>query len=188
MKETQTCAWALKSELEKKYHDEEWGVPQYDDRILFEFLVLEYMQAGLSWITILNKREAMRKAFDDFDPQIIKDYDEKKQEELLENKDIIRNKLKIKALSVNARAFLKIQKEFGSFSNYLWGYVDNKPIINRFEKMEDVPANTELSDIISKDLKKRGFKFIGTTIVYAYMQAVGVVHDHLVGCDRYAGE
>nr|WP_306419567.1 DNA-3-methyladenine glycosylase I [Anaerosalibacter massiliensis] len=155
MAEIQYCDWALKSEMEKKYHDEEWGIPVHDDRVLFEFLVLEYMQAGLSWETILSKRETMRKAFDQFNPSIIANYSETKIEELMQDKGIIRNKLKLKALPVNARVFLEIQKEFGSFSKYLWMYVDGEPIINQWERIEDVPSSTKLSDIISKDFKKR---------------------------------
>lgn len=176
------CDWALKSELEKKYHDEEWGVPVYDDTKLFEMLILEGMQAGLSWVTVLSKREAMRKAFDDFNPLMIEKYTEKKIADLLQNEKIIRNKLKLKALSSNAKAFIQMQKEFGSFANYLWSYVDDKPIINRWSSIEQVPNNTALSDTISKDLKKRGFKFVGTTIVYAFLQAVGVVNDHVSYC------
>ncbi len=183
----QYCDWALKNEAEKKYHDEEWGgIPVHDDRVLFEFFVLEYMQAGLSWDTILSKRKNMRKAFDQFNPLIIVNYSESKIEELMHNKGIIRNKLKLKALPVNAKIFLEIQKEFGSFSNYLWKYVDGEPIINQWERGgEDVPSNTKLSDIISKDLKRRGFKFVGTTIIYAFLQAVGVVNDHLIYCHKH---
>ncbi|EDU38511.1 MULTISPECIES: DNA-3-methyladenine glycosylase I [Clostridium] len=185
MEEMQYCDWALKNEAEKKYHDEEWGIPVHDDRVLFEFLVLEYMQAGLSWDTILSKRENMSKAFDQFNPLIIANYSESKIEELMQNKGIIRNKLKLKALPVNAKIFLEIQREFGSFSNYLWRYVDDKPIINQWKKSEDVPSNTKLSDIISKDLKRRGFKFVGTTVIYAFLQAAGVVNDHLIYCHKH---
>lgn len=185
MAEIQYCDWALKSEMEKKYHDEEWGIPVHDDRVLFEFLVLEYMQAGLSWETILSKRETMRKAFDQFNPSIIANYSETKIEELMQDRGIIRNKLKLKALPVNARVFLEIQKEFGSFSKYLWMYVDGEPIINQWERIEDVPSSTKLSDIISRDFKKKGFKFVGTTTIYAFLQAVGVVHDHLIYCHKH---
>jgi DNA-3-methyladenine glycosylase I len=165
-----------------KYHDEEWGRPVYDDRRLFEFLVLEGFQAGLSWITILRKRENFRRAFDDFDYRKIAHYSEQKHEQLLQDEGIIRNRLKIKAATTNARAFLEVQEEFGSFSNYIWGFVAGKPIINHFKTMGEIPASTPLSDKISKDLKKRGFKFVGSTIVYAHMQATGMVNDHITDC------
>lgn len=176
------CDWADKNELEIKYHDEEWGVPVYDDKILFEFLVLESMQAGLSWITILKKREAMRKSFDNFDYKKISKYDENKIEELLDNKDIIRHKLKIESTINNANRFMEIQKEYESFSNFIWSYVDNKPIINNYKNISEVPSTTELSEKISKDLKKKGFKFVGPTTVYSFMQAVGMVDDHMDYC------
>jgi len=179
------CDWVGENPLYIAYHDTEWGVPVYDDAKLFEFLVLETFQAGLSWITILNKRENFRKAFDNFDYHKIADYDEKKQESLRQDVGIIRNKLKIKATITNAQAFIQVQKEFGSFSKYIWSFVDGKPLINKWKKNKDVPANTKLSDLISKDLKKRGFKFVGSTIVYAHMQATGMVNDHTTDCFRY---
>ncbi len=180
------CAWVnLKNDLYIKYHDEQWGVPVYDDRMLFEMLVLEGAQAGLSWETILNKRENYKKAFDDFDVEKVAGYDEKKELELLGNAGIVRNKLKIKSAIKNARVFIKIQEEFGSFSNYIWGFVDNKAIQNYFENISQIPTHTELSDKISKDLKKRGMSFVGTTILYAYMEAIGLVNDHTIDCFRY---
>lgn len=179
------CAWPKDDPLYVKYHDEEWGVPVYDDATLFEFLMLETFQAGLSWITILQKRENFRNAFDNFDYKKIANYDNNKYEELLENAGIIRNKLKIKATITNAQAFIKVQEEFGSFSEYIWGFIDGKPIKNTLKDHRNAPANTALSDTISKDLKKRGFKFVGSTVVYAHMQATGMVNDHEVSCFRY---
>jgi len=179
------CQWVSNDELYIKYHDEEWGVPVFDDEVLFEFLVLESFQAGLSWITILKKQENFRKAFDNFDYNKIALYTDDKFEELIQNPGIVRNKLKVKAAINNAQQFLKIQKEFGSFSNYFWGFVDGKPIKNSFKTIAEVPAKTVLSDAISKDLKKRGFKFLGSTTIYAYMQAVGMVNDHTTDCFRY---
>ncbi|WP_298780058.1 DNA-3-methyladenine glycosylase I [uncultured Polaribacter sp.] len=179
------CFWVTDSKLYQDYHDNEWGEPVYDDETLFEFLVLETFQAGLSWITILNKRENFRKAFDCFDYQKIAKYSESKYESLLQDAGIIRNKLKIRSAITNAKLFMDIQEEFGSFSKFIWSYVDEKPIINKFHKREDVPATTPLSDIISKDLKKRGFKFVGSTVIYAYMQAVGMVNDHTTDCFKY---
>lgn len=176
------CAWCGNDPLYVKYHDEEWGKPVYDDQKLFEFLILETFQAGLSWITILRKRENFRKAFDNFDYKKVATYTEKKHEQLLQDAGIIRNRLKVKAATTNAQAFIKVQEEFGSFSKYIWGFVDGKPIINQFKGMKGLPASTPLSDKISKDLKKRGFKFVGSTIVYAHMQATGMVNDHIVGC------
>jgi DNA-3-methyladenine glycosylase I len=176
------CSWCSASDLYKKYHDEEWGVPVYDDASLFEFLILETFQAGLSWITILNKRENFRAAFDYFDYKKIANYPEEKIEALLENTGIIRNKLKIRAAVSNAQAFLKVQEEFGSFSDYIWKFTNGKPIINNPKTSKDVPATTPLSDEISKDLKKRGFKFVGSTVVYAHMQATGMVNDHTADC------
>ena len=167
------------------YHDQEWGFPVHDERELFELLILEGAQAGLSWITILRKRENYRVAFDGFDPQIVAAYDEKKQEELVQNPGIIRNRLKIRSAVQNAQAFLKVQQEFGSFDAYIWQFVDHQPIVNRWRKMVEVPASTPLSEQISKDLKKRGFNFVGPTIVYAYMQSIGMVNDHTVDCFRY---
>ena len=179
------CSWCGEDPLYVAYHDEEWGVPVRDDDKLFEFLILETFQAGLSWITVLRKRENFRKAFDNFDYRKIARYDEKKYEELLQNSGIIRNRLKIKATISNALAFMKVQEEFGSFSKYIWNFVNGKPIQNSFTDLSDLPANTPLSDTISKDLKQRGFKFVGTTVVYAHMQATGMVNDHLVSCFRY---
>jgi len=183
--EKQRCAWPGKDPLYLTYHDEEWGTPVYDDKTLFEFLLLETFQAGLSWITILKKRENFRKAFDDFDYLKIANYSEDKIASLLQDAGIIRNKLKVRSAVTNAQAFMEIQKEFGSFSNYIWGFVDGKPIQNIFKSMNEMPANTPLSDTISKDLKKRGFKFVGSTVVYAHMQATGMVNDHLTSCFRY---
>lgn len=179
------CGWCHGDSLYEEYHDTEWGVPVYDDHKLFEFLVLETFQAGLSWITILRKRENFRTAFDDFDYSKIAKYTSEKEAELLTNKGIVRNKLKIKATISNAENFMKVQEEFGSFSNYIWGFVNNTPIKNKVEDYKKAPATTPLSDKISKDLKKRGFKFVGSTVVYAYMQAVGIVNDHEVSCFRY---
>jgi DNA-3-methyladenine glycosylase I len=183
--EKQRCGWCEGDELYEAYHDEEWGVPVKDDETLFEFLVLETFQAGLSWITILRKRENFRKAFDRFDYTKIAEYDESKITSLLQDEGIVRNKLKVRATVSNAQAFLKVQKEFGSFSNYIWDFVNEKSIKNSFKNYTDAPANTELSDTISKDLKKRGFKFVGSTVIYAHMQATGMVNDHEINCFRY---
>lgn len=180
------CSWVTDSQLYKNYHDKEWGNPVFDDKTLFEFLILETFQAGLSWITVLNKRENFRKALDNFDYNKIATYNECKYESLLKDTGIIRNKLKIRSAITNAQVFMEIQKEFGSFSKFIWSYVNNQPIINKFLKKEDVPATTTLSDMISKDLKKRGFKFVGSTVVYAYMQAVGMVNDHTADCFKYS--
>ncbi|WP_299553473.1 DNA-3-methyladenine glycosylase I [Seonamhaeicola sp.] len=179
------CSWCEGDELYEKYHDEEWGVPVYDDDKLFEFLILETFQAGLSWITVLRKRENFRRAFDNFDYKKIAHYKQGKIDALLQDAGIIRNKLKVKATVSNARAFMDVQKEFGSFSKYIWDFVDGKPIKNNFKSLSEIPANTPLSDTISKDLKKRGFKFVGTTVVYAHMQATGMVNDHITSCFRY---
>lgn len=176
------CPWPGNDPLYLKYHDQEWGNPVFDDAQLFEFLILETFQAGLSWITILKKRENFRDAFDQFDFQKIACYNDEKINELLNNAGIIRNQLKIKAAISNAHALINIQKEYGSFSDYLWAFVDHKPIVNKFKTMKDVPATTEVSDKISKNLKKRGFKFVGSTVIYAYMQACGMVNDHLTSC------
>ncbi len=176
------CPWA-KTELDALYHDCEWGVPLHDDSRLFELLILEGMQAGLSWSTILAKRENMRHAFDGFDPAIISAYGEAKLAALLRNPGIIRNRLKLRALAANAAAFLKVQAEFGSFDRFIWSFVDHRPILNRFAAPSDVPAKTEISDRMSKELKKRGFKFVGSTICYAFMQAAGLVNDHLTWCE-----
>ena len=179
------CFWVSDDPLYIEYHDNEWGVPVYDDDRLFEFLILETFQAGLSWITILKKRENFREALDNFDYKKIAKYGDEKFEKLLQDAGIIRNKLKIKATITNAQAFMKVQEEFGSFSNYIWSFTNGKPIKNSFTKKEDVPATTELSDQISKDLKKRGFKFVGSTVIYAHMQATGMVNDHTTDCFRY---
>ena len=182
------CFWVSDSQLYIDYHDKEWGEPVFDDETLFEFLVLETFQAGLSWITILNKRENFRKSFDNFDYHKIAEYSETKYESLLQDTGIIRNKLKIKSAITNAQLFMEVQKEFGSFSKFIWSYVEGKPILNKFHKRIDVPATTVLSDRISKDLKKRGFKFVGSTVMYAYMQAVGMVNDHTTDCFKYSEE
>ena len=183
--EKHRCGWCLGDPLYEAYHDQEWGVPVYDDATLFEFLTLETFQAGLSWITVLRKRENFRTAFDDFDYKKIARYNEVKIAALLENPGIIRNKLKVKATITNAQAFMAIQEEFGSFSNYIWAFTNGKPIKNKLDHYKKAPPNTPLSDAISKDLKKRGFKFVGTTVVYAHMQATGMVNDHEVTCFRY---
>lgn len=176
------CGWCGTDALYTAYHDNEWGVPLHDDRRLFEMLILEGMQAGLSWITILRKRESFRRAFDSFDPKKVAKYGDKKIAELLSNPEIIRNRLKINAAVTNAREFLKIREEFGSFDAFIWGFVGGEPIVNRPKTLADVPATTPLSDKISAELKRRGFKFVGSTIVYSFMQAVGMVDDHLVSC------
>jgi DNA-3-methyladenine glycosylase I len=176
------CAWCEKDDLYRNYHDNEWGKPVYDDETIFEFLILETFQAGLSWYTVLAKRENFRKAFDQFDWNTIANYSEEKMAELAEDSGIIRNKLKIKATVTNAQAFLKVQEEFGSFSKYIWGFVDEKPIDNQAKTLGEVKATTPISDTLSKDLKKRGFKFVGSTVVYAHMQATGMVNDHIMEC------
>ncbi|MBI9047071.1 MAG: DNA-3-methyladenine glycosylase I [Anaerolineaceae bacterium] len=178
------CEWAQK-EKSIDYHDHEWGIPVHDDKELFEFLILEGAQAGLSWSTILARRENYRQAFDHFDPQIVSAYDPSKIEALLQDSGIIRNRLKIKSAVSNAQNFLKVQAEFGSFNEYIWSFVGNKPIVNQWKTMQELPAKTPLSEKISKDLKKRGFNFVGPTIVYAFMQAVGMVNDHTIDCFRY---
>jgi len=179
------CEWANKDALYISYHDHEWGVPIHDDRSLFEFLVLEGAQAGLSWSTILRKREGYRKAFDNFDAKKISNYSEAVVSRLLANPEIIRNRLKINAIVTNARSFLRIRKEFGSFDRYVWQFVNGRPIQNSWRRMTEIPSTTSESEAMSRDLKKRGFKFVGTTICYAFMQAVGMVNDHVVGCFRY---
>ena len=176
------CAWCEKDDLYRNYHDNEWGKPVYDDQVLFEFLILETFQAGLSWYTILKKRENFRKAFASFDYKKVALFTEKKIQELLLDAGIIRNQLKIRAAVANAIAFIKVQEEFGTFSKYIWNFTDGKPIDNNPKTLKDLPASTPLSDAISKDLKKRGFKFVGTTVVYAHMQATGMVNDHLENC------
>ncbi|MDO1512554.1 DNA-3-methyladenine glycosylase I [Maribacter confluentis] len=185
MEKLNKCGWCLGDDLYEAYHDIEWGSPVKDDATLFEFLVLETFQAGLSWITILRKRENFRKAFDNFDYQKIARYKEKKVLSLMENEGIIRNRLKIRSTVSNATSFIAIQNEFGSFSNYIWGFVNHRPITNNVLHYKEAPANTPLSDKISKDLKKRGFKFVGSTVIYAFMQATGMVNDHEINCFRY---
>lgn len=182
---TGTCTWVGTDPLYVAYHDAEWGVPVHDDRQLFEMITLEGAQAGLSWITILRKREGYRAAFDNFDPASVAQYGEEKIAELLADATIVRNRLKIRGTVQNARAYLEVQREFGSFNRYIWGFVDGQPITNAWTGMGDIPARTELSDAISKDLKKRGFTFVGSTIVYAHMQATGMVNDHITSCYRY---
>lgn len=184
--EKRRCEWCGSDPLYMAYHDEEWGTPVHEDQTLFEFLLLETFQAGLSWITILRKRENFRAAFDDFDYQKIAHYDQVKIDALLQDAGIIRNKLKVNSAVINAKLFMNIQEEFDSFSNYIWSFVDGKPIKNNFKSMAEVPANTPLSDAISKDLKKRGFKFVGTTVMYAFMQATGMVNDHATYCHRHS--
>ena len=176
------CSWCEKDDLYRAYHDNEWGKPVYDDETIFEFLVLESFQAGLSWYTILKKRENFKEAFDDFDYNKIAAYSDEKAEELMQNSGIIRNRLKILATVNNARRFMEVQKEFGTFSEYIWSFVNGKPIINHPKTLKDVPATSEISDALAKDLKKRGFKFLGSTVVYAHMQATGMVNDHLINC------
>lgn len=179
------CSWCGEDELYIKYHDKEWGIPVFDDRKQFEFMVLESAQAGLSWITILRKREAYRKAYENFDPVKVAEFDENKVEELLKNDGIIRNRRKIESSINNAKRFIEVQREFGSFSEYLWRFVDYKPIVDKWKSEAEVPAKTELSERISLDLKKRGFKFLGPVIVYSHLQATGLINDHIVDCFRY---
>jgi len=184
---SQRCPWSEGvSDAYLRYHDEEWGVPVHDDRLQFEFLVLEGAQAGLSWSTVLHKRDAYREAFEGFDPARISRYGERKLETLLGNPGIIRNRLKIRSAVTNAHAFLKVQDEFGSFDAYIWGFVGGSPIQNRWRTQAAVPATSEVSDELSRDLKKRGFKFVGSTIIYAHMQATGLVNDHITGCFRHS--
>ena len=184
-KNKQTCSWPKGDPVLTKYHDTEWGVPLHNDKKLFEFLILEGFQAGLSWLTVLKKRENFRKAFDTFDFNKVATYDQRKINSLLKDSGIIRNKLKIESAITNAKAFIDVRKEFGTFNKYIWNFTGNKPIHNEFESLKEIPAKTELSDLISKDLKKRGFKFVGSTIVYAHMQATGMVNDHITSCFRY---
>ena len=180
------CKWADGVSLNYvEYHDEEWGVPVYDDNVQFEFLILEGAQAGLSWSTILNKRDGYRDAFADFDVQKVARFTKKRVEKLLQNPAIVRNRLKVESTITNAKAFIAVQKEFGSFSDYIWDFVDGKPLQNRFKQVADIPATSRESDALSKDLKKRGFRFVGSTIMYAHMQATGLVNDHVVGCFRH---
>lgn len=181
------CAWVTDDQLYLKYHDDEWGVPVYDDRRLFEMISLEGAQAGLSWITILKRRENYQKAFDNFDPHVVRTYSEEKIDKLLQNEGIIRNKLKVHSVVTNAEAFIKIQTEFGSFNKYLWQFVGGKPILNDWHTQEEVPVSTKESELLSKDLRKRGFKFVGPVICYAFMGAVGMVNDHTRDCYLYCG-
>jgi DNA-3-methyladenine glycosylase I len=180
-----SCSWPTDDPLMIKYHDKEWGVPVHNDKKLFEFLLLEGFQAGLNWRTVLYKRENFRKAFDNFDFTKIAKYSKRKINTLLKDEGIIRNKLKVESAVTNAKAFLEVRKEFGTFNKYIWSFVNGKPIQNKFKALKEIPVSTELSDLISKDLKKRGFKFVGTTIIYAHMQATGMVNDHVVGCFRH---
>jgi len=184
--EKRRCPWCLGSELYRRYHDEEWGVPVHNDRRLFEYLTLEGAQAGLSWSTILAKRENYRRAFARFDPAKVARFGARDAKRLMRDSGIVRNRLKIESTISNARAFLAVQREFGTFDAYLWGFVDGRPAQNRRRSLKQVPGRTDLSDTISKDLKRRGFRFVGSTIVYAFMQAVGMVNDHLVNCYRHA--
>lgn len=183
--QTNRCGWQGETPIYVRYHDEQWGVPVRDDLRLFEFLTLETFQAGLSWLTVLRKRDNFAKAFDQFDYTLIAQYDNNKILALLQDAGIIRNKLKIRATVTNAQAFIRIQQEFGTFSKYIWGFVDDKPIQNQFESLDQVPSKTALSDQISTDLKKRGFKFVGSTVIYAHMQATGMTNDHLTCCFRH---
>ena len=179
------CPWAEGSDIMTAYHDTEWGVPLHDDQKHFEFLCLEAFQAGLSWLIVLRKREAFRHAFANFDPRKVASFDKNRVEELRSDAGIIRNRLKIEATIHNASRFLEVQQEFGSFDSYIWSFTDGKPVVNRWKTQEQMPATTELSDEVSKDLKQRGFKFVGSTIIYAHLQAIGVVNDHITGCFRY---
>ncbi len=179
------CPWCLGNDLYLSYHDEEWGVPVHDDRRHFEFLVLEGVQAGLSWLTVLRKREAYRRLYDGFDPVTVATYGDEKLEQLLGDSGIVRNAAKIKSSVNNARRFLEVQREFGSFDEFLWRFVDHRPVVNRWESLPEIPASTPLSDEVSKELKRRGFTFVGSTIVYSHLQAAGLVNDHLVSCFRY---
>ncbi len=185
MTELKRCDWPGADKLMQQYHDEEWGLPNHDDRKWFEYITLDAFQAGLSWAIVLKKRENFRTVFDNFDPKLIAEYDQSKVNELIQDAGIIRNKLKINATISNAKAFLEIQKEFGTFDNYIWRFVNGKPIINQWKNIAELPASTSESDMLSKDLKSRGFKFVGTTICYAFMQSAGMVNDHLITCFRY---
>ncbi len=179
------CPWCEGADLYRRYHDEEWGVPAHDDQRHFEFLVLESAQAGLSWSTILKKRENYRKAYRGFDPRVVARFGPRDRERLLNDAGIVRNRLKIESSINNAKRFLEVQEEFGSFDNYLWGFVGGKPLVNKWKTLSEIPAKTDLSGTVSKDMKKRGFRFVGSTIIYAHLQAVGVVNDHLISCYRY---
>ena len=182
---TNRCSWVTKDQIYIDYHDNEWGVPIYEDNKIFEFLILEGAQAGLSWLTILKKRENYRKAYDYFNPQLIANYNEEKKNKLLLNAGIVRNKLKIESSIKNAKCFIEVQKEYGAFKKYIWGFVNNKPMQQNFDLTAEFPTKNDISDKISKDLKKRGFKFVGSTIIYAFMQAIGMVNDHTSSCFRY---
>lgn len=184
-KDKERCPWCLGFDQYIQYHDEEWGVPVHDDRKHFEFLILEGAQAGLSWATVLKKRENYKKLFADFDPKKVAEFDQSKIEELLQNAGIIRNKLKVNGAVINAQKFIEVQQEFGSFDQYIWSFVNHTPIVNKIKSMKEAPATSPESDALSKDLKKRGFKFVGSTIMYAHMQACGLVNDHLVSCFRF---
>jgi DNA-3-methyladenine glycosylase I len=179
------CPWCEGADLYRRYHDEEWGVPVHDDQRHFEFLVLESAQAGLSWSTILKKRENYRKAYRGFDPRVVARFGPRDRERLLNDAGIVRNRLKIESSINNAKRFLEVQEEFGSFDNYLWGFVGGEPLVNKWKTLSEIPAKTDLSGTVSKDMKKRGFRFVGSTIIYAHLQAVGVVNDHLISCYRY---
>lgn len=181
------CEWAINSEIERKYHNNEWGIESHDDRYLFEMLILEGAQAGLSWLTVLKKRENYRNAYDNFEPKLVAKYDEEKIEALLKDEGIIRNRLKVRSSIKNAQEFLNIQKEFGSFDNYIWSFTNGKRVINRWKNIDELPAKSELSTKISKDLKKRGFNFVGEVIIYSYLQAIGIIDDHLINCE-YKGK
>ncbi|HEY9047830.1 MAG TPA: DNA-3-methyladenine glycosylase I [Ohtaekwangia sp.] len=185
MKEKNRCSWCLKFDQYIEYHDNEWGVPVHDDRIHFEFLILEGAQAGLSWSTVLKKRDGYRKAFADFDPVKVSKFTEAKLEKILQDPNIVRNRLKVYSAVNNAKKFLEVQKEFGSFDSYIWSFVGGKPIVNKWKSLSEIPPTTKESDALSKDLIKRGFKFVGSTVIYAHMQACGLVNDHLVDCWRY---
>lgn len=185
IKEKKRCPWCLKSELYIQYHDEEWGVPVHDDQKHFEFLILEGAQAGLSWSTILNKRGGYRKAFADFDPQKVSRFTEKRLEKILKDPGVVRNRLKVYAAVNNAKRFLEVQKEFGTFNDYIWTFVGGKPKVNKWQTLRQIPATSKESDALSKDLIRRGFKFVGSTVIYAHMQACGLVNDHLVDCWRF---
>lgn len=178
------CEWCLGNEMYIKYHDEEWGKPVYDDQVLFEFLVLESMQSGLSWLTILRKREHFKEAYDHFNPTIVAQYDEIKIDQLLDNKGIIRHRKKIESSINNAKRFLEIQKEFGSFNRYLWRFVEGIPIVNHYKQISEIPTTSPLSDLVSKELKKRGFQFLGSVTIYSYLQAIGIINDHIDSCFR----
>ncbi|WMC92592.1 DNA-3-methyladenine glycosylase I [Kineothrix sp. MB12-C1] len=185
MDEIIRCDWAMKSKMEQEYHDREWGIPVHDDKKLFKMLILEGKQAGLSWTTILAKMDTLCAAFDNFDPEVLVTYDNDKIESLLHNDGIIKNRQKVNAVVNNAKVYFEICEEFGSLDNYLWSFVNYRPIVNKWTRIEEVPSSTPISDVISKDLKKRGFKFVGTTTIYAFMQAAGMVNDHLISCDFY---